>query len=115
MTIKLKHPTFPRISDEMKHHSALLAEEMRQWPEVRVGAMFGMTSIYRGETILALLPGKRGLELPNAIAIKQNRSGGKERHKWQSVLIESDADLGIALKQLEEAYRKATIASGKHR
>jgi hypothetical protein len=116
---KLKHPTFPKISDEMKRWSALLAEEMKSWPDVRIGSMFGMNSMYRGKTIFALLPEKRGLEFPNAIAIKRNGLGKladkTEKHKWQSIVIESDKDLNAVLKQLEDAYGKAKTASGKPR
>ncbi|HEX7157830.1 MAG TPA: hypothetical protein VF214_02355 [Edaphobacter sp.] len=98
MAIKLKHPTFPKISDEMKRWSVLLAGEMKTWPDIRIGSMFGMTSIYRGKAIFALLPDKRGLEFPNAIAVKRDGLG-----------------LSAALKQLEEAYRKAKPASDKTR
>lgn len=119
MSTRLKHPTFPKVSDDMKRWSVLLADEMRSWPEIRVGSMFGMTSIYRGKIIFALLPDKRGLEFPNAIAIKRNDGGkipGKtEKHKWQSIVIESDNNLSAALKQLEEAYRRAKLSSGKAR
>jgi hypothetical protein len=69
--------------------------------------MFGMISIYRGDTIFALLPGTRGLELPNAIATKRNEPGQTEGEKWQSFAIEDDGELAAALKHLEEAYRKA--------
>jgi len=117
MATKLNHPTFPKVSDEMKRWSALLADELKTWPEVRIGSMFGMTSIYRGKAIFALLPDKRGLEFPNAIALKRNDGGeipGKtEKHKWQSFILESDNDLRGALEQLAEAYRKAKTASGK--
>jgi hypothetical protein len=75
MAIKLNHPTFPKISDEMKRRSALLADEMKTWPDIRIGSMFGMTSLYRSKAIFALLPNKRGLEFPNAIALKQNDGG----------------------------------------
>ena len=69
--------------------------------------MFGMISIYRGDTIFALLPGTRGLELPNTIATKLNEPAPTEREKWQSFAIEDDGELAAALKHLEDAYRKA--------
>jgi hypothetical protein len=106
MPTKLKHPTFPKVSDEMKHRSTLLANELKTWPEVRLSSMFGMTSVYRGKAIFALLPDKRGLEFPNAIALK-NLPGTKPKHTWQSFLIEDDNDLSPALKQLKAAYDKA--------
>ena len=114
MATKLNHPTFPKVSDEMKRWSVLLADEIKTWPEVRIGSMFGMTSLYRGKAIFALLPEKRGLEFPNAIALK-NLPGAKPKHKWQSFIIESDNDLRAALEQLEEAYRKAKTTPGKAR
>ncbi len=119
MPTRLNRPTFPKISEDMKRRSALLADEVRGWPEIKISTMFGMTSLYRGKTIFALLPDKRGLEFPNAIAIKRNDGstipGKTEKHKWQSIVIESDHDLSAALRQLEEAYRKAKTATGKAR
>jgi len=119
MATRLKHPTFPKVSEDMKRWSTLLADEIKTWPEVHISSMFGMTSLYRGNAIFALLPDKRGLEFPNAIAIKRNDGakipGKTEKHKWQSLLIESDNDLNAALQQLEEAYRKAKSASAKAR
>jgi hypothetical protein len=112
MPIKLKHPTFPKVSDDMKRRSTLLANELETWPEVRLSNMFGMTSVYRGKAIFALLPDKRGLEFPNAIALR-NLPGTKPKHTWQSFLIEDDNDLSAALQQLDEAYRKAKITSGR--
>ncbi len=103
----IKRPTFPKVSEEMKRRSALLADEIKRWPEVRVGSMFGMVSVYRGNTIFALLPDKRGLELPNAIATKLKGPGKAEARKWQSFVIESDDALGAALERLDEAYRAA--------
>lgn len=111
----IKRPTFPKVSEDMKRRSALLADEVRRWPETRIGTMFGMTSVYRGDTIFALLPCKRGLEMPNAIATKENGPGKKEAKKWQSFVIATDNDLGAALKHLEEAYSKANTASAKAR
>lgn len=119
MATRLGHPTFPKISDDMKRWSTLLAEELKTWPEVHTSSMFGMTSVYRGKAIFALLPGKCGLEFSNAIAIKRNDGaqipGKTEKHKWQSFIIETDNDLNAALKQLEEAYRKAKTAPAKSR
>jgi hypothetical protein len=103
----IKRPTFPKVSEEMKRWSALLADEIKRWPGTRVGSMFGMISVYRGDTIFALLPDKRGLELPNAIATKLNGPGQTEAKKWQSFVIESDQELKIALERLDQAYRAA--------
>lgn len=102
-----RRPTFPKISEEMKRWSVLLAEEMKRWPDTRVGRMFGMFSIYRGNTIFALLPDTRGLEMPNAIAIKRTGPGMTEGEKWQSFTIESDNQLGAALERLRKAYQSA--------
>ena len=102
-----KRPALPKVSEEMKRWSVLLVEEVKQWPETRTGRMFGMISLYRGDTIFALVPDTRGLELPNAIAIKLNGTGKIEGKKWQSFAIEDDGELGEALKRLDEAYRRA--------
>jgi hypothetical protein len=102
-----KRPSLPKVSEEMKRWSVLLADEMKRWPETRLSSMFGMISVYRGDTIFALLPGTRGLDLPNAITTKLNRPGKTEREKWDSFTIETDKELGAALRRLEDAYRQA--------
>jgi hypothetical protein len=102
-----KRPALPKVSEEMKRWSVLLVEEVKQWPGTRTGRMFGMISLYRGDTIFALVPDTRGWELPNAIATKLNGIGKSEGEKWQSFAIEDDGELGEALKRLDEAYRRA--------
>jgi hypothetical protein len=102
-----KRPSLPKVSEEMKRWSALLADEMKRWPETSVSSLFGMISVYRGDTIFALLPGTRGLDLPNAIATKLNGPGKTEREKWDSFTIEADKELGAVLRRLEGAYRQA--------
>lgn len=102
-----KRPALPKVSEEVRRWSALLLEEVKRWPGTRVGSMFGMVSVYRGDTIFALLPATRAVELPNAIAIKSRGAGSAERPQWQSVAIANEAGLGAALKRLSDAYQDA--------
>ncbi len=100
-----KRPTFAKVSDETKRLAALLEAELTRWPEVRTGKMFGMVSVYRNETIFALLPATRGLWSPNSIMVKPQRPAKREGEKWESVELNSEADLGTVLKRLDRAYR----------
>src|SRR5205807_9551306 len=59
-----KQPSREAISDEMRHLSARLADELVKWPEVTARTMFGFRAFYRGALIFALLPEKRTLETP---------------------------------------------------
>jgi hypothetical protein len=102
-----KRPSFAPTDEEMRRRSALLAAEMLRWPGTRMGKMFGMQSVYRGEVIFALLPTSRCLWGANTIAVKMNGAKGPEGKKWQSVVVEDDAGLRGALERLEEAYRAA--------
>ena len=101
-----KRPAFTPVSEEMRRRSALLAAEVLRWPGTRAGKMFGMQSLYRGEVIFAALPGTRGLWEPNAIMVKMHDAGkGPEGKKWQSVVVDNDGALTMALERLDAAYR----------
>ena len=96
-----KRPKLPPPSDEMKHRSALLVQELLTWPGVRTGKMFGLLSVYRGKAIFAMLPDKRAFESPSGIAYK-------EAGKWNVFEIDDDRGIAQALAILEKAYANAT-------
>ena len=102
-----KRPKFKPAGEETRRRSALLAAEALRWPGTRAGKMFGMVSLYRGDTIFALLPATRWAWTPDAIAVKDQQLQGAETKKWQSVAVGDDADLRVALEKLDEAYRRA--------
>jgi hypothetical protein len=92
----------------MKARSAVLAQELSRWPGVSMRPMFGLNAFYRGTVIFAMLPEKRALESPKAIAYKlphgvQTKEGGK----WKLFELEDDRDIGRALITLDKAYRNA--------
>ena len=97
-----KPPKLPLPSDEMRHTSALLAQELLSWPDVAARPMFGLRAFYRGGVIFAMLPEKRAFEVPNGIAFKE---GGK----WRVFEVESEAGIGKALAVLEKAYARAAV------
>jgi hypothetical protein len=102
-------PKFTLASEEMQRISSLLAAEVLRWPGTRVGKMFGMQSVYRGEAIFGLLPAARCMWESDSIAVKMNSLPGAEGKKWQPVLVRGDGDLRTALKRLDEAYRAAGV------
>ena len=86
----------------------MLERELLGWPGVSARPMFGMRSIYRGTAIFAMLPDRRALENPDAIACKL--AGGPEKSegpKWHLVELKNERDLAAALACLEKAYRSA--------
>ena len=99
-----KRPRLAPVSEQMRHIAALLERELLGWPGVSTRPMFGMRALYRGTRIFAMLPDKRALERPNAIAYKL--PGGAE--KWHLVDLENERDLSAALAYLDKAYRNAT-------
>ena len=84
----------------MKHVYGLLAEEVGGWPDVSMRLMFGLRAIYRKKAIFALLPDKRALESPTAIAYKQ-------AGKWVLFEVGDGQDLQGALAVVGKAYEKA--------
>jgi hypothetical protein len=98
-----KRPKLPAVSEHMRHIAAMLVQETLGWPGVRVRPMFGMRALYRGTAIFGMLPDKRALESPNAIAYKL--PGGAA--KWHLIELETEQDLSAALACLDKAYRNA--------
>jgi len=117
-------PSFPSISEEMQHWSAMLEAELKTWPGVVCKRMFGFRFIYRRRTIFAALPYSRGLFTPSSILLKfdpmatallqraqkeprldtSTRVPGKG---WFSFELSNDADLRDALWWLNQAYESA--------
>jgi hypothetical protein len=69
--------------------------------------MFGMRAVYRGQVVFAMLPDKRALENPKAIAYKRFDVQGKDDEKWKLFELESEEHIAGALVHLDRAYRKA--------
>ena len=70
--------------------------------------MFGMRAFYRGAVVFAMLPDKRALENPKAIAYKLAGSAKKkEGEKWQLCELKNEHDIDTALARLGQAYTKA--------
>jgi hypothetical protein len=72
-------PRLHKLSPEMQRWSAMLAEELEQWPEVTTKPMFGFTSFYRGKTIFAAVPKTRALGSANSVIFKL-----PEQSKWRA-------------------------------
>ena len=101
-------PKLVLVSEETRHMCVLLAQELVRWPDVNIRSMFGMRAFYRRTVVFAMLPDKRGLESPKAIAYKlPSRGPSKEGEKWKLFELENEQDIGTALAHLGQAYRKA--------
>jgi hypothetical protein len=95
-------------SEEIRRISALLSGEILRWPNVSARQMLGMRAFYRGTAVFAMLPDKRALELPNAIAYKLPAGAQRrEGRKWQLFELKGERDMGHALARLDKAYRLA--------
>lgn len=115
-------PKLPRISEEMKRIAALLETEVLAWQGVKARPMFGMAGLYRDQSIFAVLPRTRAMDVPDSISfrfpkrserlISQFREDKRivasmPDSKWISFLIHSEEDIQGALKWLSLAYREA--------
>ena len=88
----------------MRRMCDLLIEELLKWPDVRKRAMFGMSAVYRGRSIFAMLPDKRPVERPGVVAYKSRKD---ETKKWLLFELSEERDLRAALERLAEAYEHA--------
>jgi hypothetical protein len=61
-----------RTSEEVQRWSALLAEEMVSWPNVRSKPMFGFYAYYRGDALFTILPRTRGFDSGRVLILKFN-------------------------------------------
>ena len=107
-------PKLTEVSEETRRTSLLLAGELAGWPDVTQRAMFGMRAFYRRDVIFAMLPDKRALRNPRAIAYKLPSAASKaEGDKWKSFELKNEQDITGALACLERAYKKATVRSAR--
>jgi hypothetical protein len=115
-------PRFYKLSPEMQRWSAMLAEELAQWPGVSTKPMFGFTSFYRKGTIFAAVPKTRTLhtsysvmfKLPegskwHAKVRKDPRVPGGEflMERWIPFELQSEDDLRDALLWFERSFQSA--------
>ena len=91
----------------------MLARELLRWPEVSIRPMFGMRAVYRGKVVFAMLPDKRALENPKAIAYKRFEIHSKNAEKWKLFELENEDHIGNALVHLTRAYTKAAGSTRK--
>lgn len=120
---KTVRPKLPAVSEEMKAWAAALAAELAGWPGVSTRPMFGLSALYCGKRIFAVLPRTRGMGSPNSLAFKLEDVGprvqarlSEERRistavmqasRWFVFELGSDRDLKDALKWLNRAYEAA--------
>ena len=106
----------------MRRLAALIEAEVVGWKGVSTRPMFGMTALYRGRRIFAVVPRTRAFGAPDAIGLRFLNPSRQvlalmrdddriiRAHpagKWTLFLIKSDADVHAALQWLELAYRQA--------
>ena len=106
----------PPVSEQMKAWSTALAAELRKWPQVTQKSFFGFTALYRGKTMFGLLPRTRSIFRGNAVAFRINAENhslqsliekdprisafDKDKARWFTFELSSDADLHTALEWL---------------
>jgi len=115
-------PRFHKLSPEMQRWSAMLSEELEQWPSVTTKPMFGFTSFYRGKAIFAAVPKTRTLHTAYSVMFKLPRDSKwhakarKDPHvpggeflmeRWIPFEVQSERDLRDALVWFERAFRSA--------
>jgi hypothetical protein len=121
---KRLRPRMPNASEEMKQWSAMLGNELINWPQVTTRPMFGLRGFYRGKKIFAALPVTRAIKNPNSLifrikpmppellerAKKEPRIDTETRApgaKWFIFELNSEADFRDALWWINQAYDHA--------
>jgi hypothetical protein len=107
-------PRLPKVDPEMRRWCALLEEEVATWPGVTSRPMFGLGGYYRDGQIFAAIPRSRAVETPFSLLLKLPRtrdrrltSGRAPGASWVTFALESEADLGEALRYLGRAFEQA--------
>lgn len=113
---------FHKLSPEMQRWSAMLRDELLQWPGITTKPMFGFTGFYRGKAIFAAVPKSRALGSPSSVIFKLPEgskwrkdaaqdsrvdSEDMQTHKWFQFEIGSEGDLRDALVWFERAFQSA--------
>ncbi len=107
----------------MKAWSAALAAEFDDWPQVIQKSFFGFTALYRGKIMFGILPRTKSVFTSNAVAFRFDslsrtvktlfeqdaRVAGfdKNKNRWFTFQLSSDADLHDALDYLGRAFDAA--------
>jgi len=111
--VRRKRPKLVPVSEEMRRICEMLARELLCWPDVSIRPMFGMRAVYRGKVVFAMLPDKRALENPKAIAYKRFEVQGKDDEKWKLFELENEQHIGRALVHLNRSYAEAVGSRNK--
>ena len=94
----------------MRRISGLISRELLAWPGVTARPMFGLLAFYRDTTVFGMLPDKRALESPSAIAYKlPTGSEDPEGQKWRLFELNEERDVRAALVYLGKAYGQASV------
>lgn len=117
-----RRPTLPKVDPEMRRWCALLESEVAAWPRVTIRPMFGLGGCYRDGRIFAAIPRTRAVEtpfsllikLPGARAVRLSKGRGPGAG-WVTFAMESDADIGEALRHLGRAYEQAAAKKPRSR
>jgi hypothetical protein len=116
-----------QASEEVQRWSALLAEEILSWPEVRTKHMFGFLACYRGDALFGILPRTRGFDSGRLVILKFDPMPPKlfqraerdprlgtwtrfPRKGWFTFELTSEDDLRDALWWLQQAFSYAQQA-----
>jgi hypothetical protein len=110
-------------NEDAKRWGALLLDEVRGWPRVKVKPMFGMLGAWRGREMFAAVPRTRALGTSQSIIFKLKgapasvlrrvntdprvslRTGAKQM--WAQFELANERDLHDALRWIEAAWKAA--------
>ena len=125
--LRARYRSLPRVSEQMQAWSAMLADELRTWLDVRERPMFGLIAFYRRNQIFAALPKTRAVASPSSFIFRLPKNSPARESKveadpridtsgeplWLPFELTADTDVRGALSWLRTAYEEATGTSEK--
>src|ERR1700749_3686707 len=98
------------VSEEMREWCSILAEEMKQWPGVKVSHLFGTVAFHRRKIMFAMLPDKRSVEGSSAILFRAHVNGTNARGAdWQTFELTKPEMVTDAITLLDKAYKESVL------
>jgi len=117
------------VSEQMQAWTSALAAELQDWPQITLKSFFGFTALYRDKNMFGLLPRTRSIFTGNAIAFRLEKSSrqtqaflkkdprisafDKDKARWYTFQLSSDADLHDALDYLAQAFEASGMNKKK--
>jgi hypothetical protein len=106
----MKYHTLLPAPQQMRDWCSILAQEMLQWPGVKMCHVFGTCAFYHRKVMFAMLPDERSLDSSTAISFRApSTDQTRQDAEWSTFELTNRGLVGAALVSLEKAYRNSIL------